>query len=219
MVATEFDATSDRRIKKDFVASESDCDLNTLAHLSVTDFKYVDDQAYGKDYKKGFVAQEVEKIFPEAVQTHTDYIPSIYAMSAAASYNSITKELTVTLAKPHDMVVGDMVKTSTPEKDDNRNKVTRIINDKTFVVEDWKETNTDAVFVYGKLVSDYRTVDYDRIYTLNVSATQELAKQVLKLQQKNTTLERENSTIKSDVNKLKASVEMLESIVGSKAQK
>jgi len=34
------------------------------------------------------------------------------------------------------------------------------------------------VFVYGREVNDFRTVDYDAIAMLNVSATQELARKV-----------------------------------------
>jgi hypothetical protein len=37
---------------------------------------------------------------------------------------------------------------------------------------------TDEVFVYGREVKDFRSVDYEAISMLNVSATQELAKQV-----------------------------------------
>ncbi len=37
---------------------------------------------------------------------------------------------------------------------------------------------TDQVFVYGREVGDFRTVDYDAIAMLNVSATQELARKV-----------------------------------------
>lgn len=42
---------------------------------------------------------------------------------------------------------------------------------------------TDAVFVYGREVNDFRTVDYEAIAMLNVSATQELYRE---LETKNT---------------------------------
>ncbi len=37
---------------------------------------------------------------------------------------------------------------------------------------------SEEVFVYGREVNDFRTVDYDAISMLNVSATQELAKKL-----------------------------------------
>ena len=57
--------------------------------------------------------------------------------------------------------------------------------------------NTDGkeVFVFGREVKDFRTVDYEAITTLNVSATQELARQlevkdteIKKLQEENASL-------------------------------
>ena len=37
---------------------------------------------------------------------------------------------------------------------------------------------TDKVFVFGREVNDFRTVDYEAIAMLNVSATQELARKL-----------------------------------------
>jgi hypothetical protein len=48
------------------------------------------------------------------------------------------------------------------------------------------------VFVYGREVDDLRSVDYDAIAMLNVSATQELAK---KLEQKDVELEQKDVAI------------------------
>jgi hypothetical protein len=42
----------------------------------------------------------------------------------------------------------------------------------------------DKVFVFGREVHDYRSLDYDAISVLNVSATQELAKRMADLEQK-----------------------------------
>jgi hypothetical protein len=39
------------------------------------------------------------------------------------------------------------------------------------------------VFVYGEEVDDFRTVDYEGLTTLNISATQELAKRQVRQQQ------------------------------------
>ena len=70
------------------------------------------------------------------------------------------------------------------------------------------------VFVYGKWVDDVHVVDYDAISMLNVSATQELARQVETLQKRVTELETENArlkTITSDVKQLQSQMIQLES--------
>jgi len=41
------------------------------------------------------------------------------------------------------------------------------------------------IFIYGKEVNDFHTVDYQALTTLNISATQALAKQVNSLQAEN----------------------------------
>ena len=61
------------------------------------------------------------------------------------------------------------------------------------------------VFVYGREVDDFRTVDYQAISMLNVSATQALLKRI-------ETLEKENAAlieVNGDMNALKAEVDVL----------
>jgi hypothetical protein len=48
---------------------------------------------------------------------------------------------------------------------------------------------TGRVFVYGRQVTDFRSVDYDAISMLNVSATQELARKVQSQQEELTQLQ------------------------------
>jgi hypothetical protein len=45
------------------------------------------------------------------------------------------------------------------------------------------DLKTDKLFVYGEEVDDFRTVDYEGLTTLNISATQELSR-LLKKQEK-----------------------------------
>ena len=80
------------------------------------------------------------------------------------------------------------------EKDHNLSAVVQVLNDRTFTVET-KEPLGDKVFVYGKECTDLQGVDYDAISMLNVSATQELAKQVETLKQQNSDLQNETKRL------------------------
>jgi len=60
----------------------------------------------------------------------------------------------------------------------------------------------DKVFVYGREVNDFRAVDYDAIAMLNVSATQELARQSERNTSKLETLEKEVAELKKMVGQL-----------------
>jgi cell division protein FtsB len=56
--------------------------------------------------------------------------------------------------------------------------------------------------VYGKLVNDLLNVDYDAISMLNVSATQELYKQMKKLQKENAACQARISDLEAKLNAL-----------------
>ena len=64
-------------------------------------------------------------------------------------------------------------------------------------------TAPDKVFVYGEEVDDFRTVDYEGLTTLNISATQQLSKLVKEQQ---ATIEEQNKKL----NAMQADIKMLQ---------
>ncbi|MCB1237540.1 MAG: hypothetical protein KDM91_20920, partial [Verrucomicrobiae bacterium] len=60
------------------------------------------------------------------------------------------------------------------------------------------------VFVYGREVDDFRSVDYEAISMLNVSATQELARRVETGREENEALREENAKLKQRLTELEA---------------
>jgi hypothetical protein len=65
------------------------------------------------------------------------------------------------------------------------------------------------VFVYGREVDDFRTVDYQAVSMLNVSATQALLKRIEALERENETLKR----VDNNMHALKAEFEVLQKSV------
>ncbi len=176
VVASEFDATSDLRIKKDFVVDNSQQSLETLNQIQIKSFHYKDEIEHGRAWNKGVVAQELEAIFQEAVNTHTDFVPDIYSLPQSVTLSN--NILAVTMESPHDLVTGDTIRliTATGMKEVQVVKT----SDSSFSVNDWREETTD-IFVYGKQVNDCRTVNYNSIFCLGISAIQELYKQLKQL--------------------------------------
>ena len=95
-----------------------------------------------------------------------------------------------------------------------------VINDKGFLIDSKREThnskleNTEGVsdgqvFVFGKEVNDFHTVDYEALSTLNISATQELVKKI-------NDLEAENAVLKTDVKGMKADIEQIKAAIAKK---
>jgi hypothetical protein len=179
IVALAFDATSDSRIKTDLLVTDNAADLKVLQGIQITDYYFKDSLMNGNRPQKKVIAQQVEAVFPQAVTQKPGIIPDI--LSGAK-----TKDGWVTLVT--DLKVGDKV---------------RLLADKESHVREVLEVRVGAfrtafiskgaeVFVYGREVDDLRSVDYDAIAMLNVSATQELAK---KLEQKDVELEQKDAVI------------------------
>ncbi len=73
------------------------------------------------------------------------------------------------------------------------------------------------VFVFGRQVSDFRTVDYEALTTLAISAIQQLNKENENLKQANTAMQKDNADMKASLSTLLNDVEMLKNIAGAKA--
>jgi hypothetical protein len=176
VVASEFNAISDLRIKKDFVINDSQQSLETINLIQIKSFHYKDVIEHGSAWNKGVIAQELETIFPEAVNNHTDFLPNIYSLPQSASVSN--NILTLIMESPHDLVTGDTIRliTATGGKEVQVVKT----SDYCFSVENWQGESTD-IFVYGKQVNDYRTVNYNSIFCLGISAIQGLYKQLQQL--------------------------------------
>jgi hypothetical protein len=174
--ASEYNAFSDARIKTVVSLSDNRRDLDTIQKLRVTDYRMVDKVAEGETLKKGFIAQEVEAVIPEAVTSSRRFVPDIYLLPSAIQFDEQRKTLAVTLPKPHGLKTGDRARIIADESQLDL-KVMGVPSATEFVVEN-VEKSPKQIFVYGKEVSDFRTLNYDRIFSTGIGAIQELARQV-----------------------------------------
>lgn len=165
IVAPYFVAPSDERIKLIEGRSDTAKDLTTLLGIEITDYRYKDVIGRGNSLHKKVIAQQVESLFPQAVGRMVNTIPDIY--KKAACHNGWV------------LLATDLKKNE---------RVSIMVEDKSQVCEvleiaegkfrtELTAQDTD-VFVYGREVKDFRTVDYEAIAMLNVSATQELARKL-----------------------------------------
>jgi hypothetical protein len=176
ILATEFNAYSDLRGKQIVGRSDPRADLETIRQLRVTNFRHIDTIAKGAELKKGFIAQEVARVVPDAVTASPNFIPNIYARAAGVAFDPQHRTLALTTDNLHGLSVGDQVRLVTGSGIVDRT-VTRVASERQFVVSGW-DNAVDQVFVYGKYVTDYLTLDYDRLFTTGIGAVQELASQL-----------------------------------------
>ena len=173
---------SDARIKDIKKVSDGGADLATLMKIEITDYGYKDVVARGNRSQKKVIAQQVETIYPQAVSRSTDVVPDVFK-------KALVKDGWVELAS--DLKVGERVKLMS-EKDQSVHEVLELR--KGGFRTDWKE-DTENLFVYGREVKDFRSVDYDAIAMLNVSATQQLAKQLKEKDAKIAALDASNAAL------------------------
>lgn len=182
MYADEFDAYSDARIKNVIGISNAANDLEAINALQITDYTMKDKVKYGDRTFKKVIAQDVEKIYPQVISKHGNFIPNVYqattqAEKVAAGYlltfinkhtiSNNAKKLRVLLSETEAMQVVDIIS----------------IPSGTQVIINVTDIKLERIFVYGEEVDDFRTVDYEGLTTLNISATQELSRLVKKQEQ------------------------------------
>jgi hypothetical protein len=164
IAAPEFNAFSDARIKNKKGKTNNAEDLKTLAGIEITNYTLKDSIGKGSRPYKKVIAQQVEKVYPQAVSRLTDVVPDIYQQAEM-------KNGVINLATS--LQAGEKVKLIF-ESGEEMATVTAATAT-SFTVN---KNKTGKLFVYGREVSDFRSVDYEAISMLNVSATQELARQV-----------------------------------------
>ena len=170
-----FIASSDVRIKNISGVSDGAADLGTLMGIEVTNYSYKDVISKGNSEQKKLIAQQVETVFPQAVSKRTDVVPDIYQKAAL---NDGWIKL------PTDLKKGDRVKLISK----NEEGVHEVLEVAAGKFRTAFTGTAEEVFVYGREVNDFRTVDYDAISMLNVSATQELKREVDVLRAENARL-------------------------------
>lgn len=177
--ASTFFVTSDRRIKTKLSPTDSVKDLTTLMGIEVTDYQLKDTVSNGSAPQKKVIAQQVEEVYPQAVSSKKGVVPDIYQKAGV-------KEGWVELAT--NLKVGERVRLISSSGD----SVEDVLEVRGDSFRTSLKTPIDQLFVYGREVADFRTVDYDAITMLNVSATQEIKREkdaeIRALQQENSAL-------------------------------
>lgn len=190
---------SDARTKTILNRSDNAADLELLKKLQITNYRMKDEGTWGSKTFKKVIAQEVEKIYPEAVSKQKSVIPDIYALAEKVAYDATKKELYISLSKHYDLKVNDNIELIHPERGKIRATIAAVSGN-SFTVKDWLY-ETNKIFVFGREVNDFRVVDYEALSMLGISAIQALAKQNDELQQKVKTLESRFEKLEASLSK------------------
>ena len=168
---------SDNRIKKDIEDIDYRSALSMILAIKPKTYKYIDGDETSDSRIYGFIAQQIRDIIPDATELHKDFLPNIMKW-AICNKNRVYLDLTKYTDLPlneDDRRINIRFKNG---RGDNFNIIE--VNENYFVVEKKYSVNLredcpdGEVFVYGYEVKDFHKLTKDYIFTLNVSATQEL---------------------------------------------
>ena len=181
-VAGSLITDSDIRIKKDVEDIDLGSALQMILAVQPKTYRYIDDDrrrgsgSNGSGCVYGFIAQQIKDVIPEATLIQKEFLPNIMKW-VIQDKNRVYLDLTG---------YGDL---RLNEGAYNRKINIRFkngggynfdileVNEEYFVI-DTVDKHNEEVFVYGYEVSDFHKLTKDYIYTLNVSATQELHRKI-----------------------------------------
>ncbi|MFD2719557.1 hypothetical protein ACFST9_12585 [Hymenobacter monticola] len=187
VVAPEVNALSDARLKVVMGRSDSAADLVLLQRLRITDYTMRDRAQSGNQTYKKVIGQELEEVFPQAVHQHTGFLPDIYAPAVQVQRHGEILRVTLPAGLPQAATAGQRLRLVGPAGEVLATLAEpAAAGSQELLVSgaDSLADTTEPVFVFGLEHADVRTVDYEALAMLNVSATQALAQQVQELQRR-----------------------------------
>jgi hypothetical protein len=177
--------SSDKRIKDIISKSDSKKDLETLNNVIITDYTMKDKIADNKKYKK-IIAQDLKGIYPESVYKTKNIIPNIYK-TAVVEKGIIFLETNLQKNTNIKIIL------------ENENIISKVLNVSDTYFEIENKDISGNIFVYGSEVDDFLSIDYESVFCLNISATQELYSRMKKLENIVTFLEKKIDNLEKNL--------------------
>ena len=219
---TVFAVSSDRRIKENIVDVPDNLSLQILRDISCCYYEYRDKINRGYDKTIGFIAQQVREHIPIAVDLRKNIIPNIMKKIEEPVWTDIsTNEYKLTIPDLQDPSGNKKYRFYVSNNDLSGNSDTS--GNKTISREEKKELFSlkdepksfifdkkwENVFLYGEEVNDFHTIDKQKLFTVNFSATQEIdriqqkhAMEIENLKNENAELKQQLLSIQQQLNQL-----------------
>ena len=183
IIARNFFAYSDSRIKTNIQEVNDSSALDKLRLLKPSLYNYIDVLARGNNQVYGFLAQEVKEVLPDAVSQYPEFIPNIYSFG---TYDISTNIITIqnenydSASLSMDASNNVYKKIRMHDTSDNVIEVCieEIVGTKEIKIKQDSEVNiTSSIFVYGQEVDDFHKLNKDAVFTVATAALQEVDRQ------------------------------------------
>ena len=164
---------SDQRVKSDIVTLDTNMSLELYRKLRVVKHSYIDKKKFRNITKYGFIAQEVQKLLPDAVIPQIDFIPSIYNMASIVNHQALHFDNPI--KDIQQLNIGTKLKCYDAKNEIVWVTIKEIIDSQNIEIEE--TITSDSLFIYGHSVDDFLQIDYDPIRNLTTAALQEVDRQ------------------------------------------
>ena len=225
--------SSDERIKEDISDISDNASLKLLRDISCVSYYYKDKLMKGSKQTIGFIAQQVNSVMPNAVNITKGIISNEMRLATDIIWNVVLYDNSdnIILERIYDDSGNDITKekyklTINDLSDNSGNTLYRFyvsndisgndecIKEISSLIDDPKsfifEKIWNSIFIYGNEVNDFHTLDKNKLYALNFSATQEIDRiqqlektKLEEAQNKIISLENELTNVKSELEIIK----------------
>ena len=167
---------SDSRIKKNIIEIKDDISLKKLRDISCCSYNYIDSLKRTNRLQIGFIAQQVKEHFPEAIGFQKNIIPNEMRIIENPQWTEINDgsnnkfKLTISDLQDVSGVKYRFYVSNDVSGNDEVMKETTGNSDNSFTFDN----SYNNVYCYGKEVDDFHTLDKQKLFALNFSATQEI---------------------------------------------
>ena len=203
--------SSDRRIKCNIEDVPDDLALQLVRDIECKYYNYIDDE---KKEKKtiGFIAQDVQRVFPLAVNEKFNYIPdhNIDAVISSVSQNEELELWNIKFKNVRDDVNPGTFMRFIDLHSEVQTYVDVAMNpDRSFSFD----KNHEDLKIYGRGVNNFLTIEKSKIFALHHAAIQELEKVTKTQKDEIKELRQSNKDMKELLSRLQTQIELLSSNV------
>jgi uncharacterized protein YbcV (DUF1398 family) len=211
VVASEFNAFSDSRIKKNILDVNDLSALNTLRLIQPKKYNYIDTRNKTNEPVWGFIAQQVRSVLEHSTILIKDFIPNIFQLATKSVNENNECILTVPNLITFDSNgTGKMKLISENEKTvfvtiKNKLSTTQIL------INEYLEENN--YFIYGEEVDNFHSLNKDAIFTITTAAVQEIDRKQINQESKIEILENKINELQQKNINLETRLAILESLI------
>lgn len=190
--------SSDKRIKRNIRDVDPDANLERFQRIKPVTYDYIDGRSKNQQY--GCIADDIMEVFPEVVSVDTQYIPDVMSPVAHVSGKLDGGEVIVAIEQPSSvyqespklLAAGDILRIFCGNRQVDSVRVVWISPDEGRACriclylqpepspspKPSEPSEAADIFIYGRQVSDFKSVDYNKLFMSNIAATQALCKKL-----------------------------------------